>query len=356
MGKIARIIAGANYGDEGKGRVVAAYSQKGERVLNVLTNGGAQRGHSVIIDGNPVTFHHFGSGTYYGAHSYYSRYFILNPMAFVKEYDELLVKPSVIYRDPNCRWTTPFDMMANLIEEQQHGRHASCGMGIWKTVKRCHDLGNTSFNSFLSKDDQAKTSYLMSIKAYHERMTDIPGDWRNIWNAPNIIQHFINDCKTMGELTTVGQLGDLPYTELIFENGQGLLLCDHGTDTYDTTPSNTGINYATQLLSEMDDIDQVSLHYITRPYLTRHGDGALLEETDRRRLSCEVNEDLTNQYNAFQGAFRYGHLDIEQLKERIMKDSQGHDFTLEVTHCDEMDRISAFRKAFNRVNAYSKEW
>ena len=44
----ARIVAGANYGDEGKGTVVAFYTKNAEgRVINVLTNGGSQRGHSI---------------------------------------------------------------------------------------------------------------------------------------------------------------------------------------------------------------------------------------------------------------------------------------------------------------------
>lgn len=44
----ARIVIGANYGDEGKGTVVARYSKNSYNVLNVLTNGGSQRGHSIL--------------------------------------------------------------------------------------------------------------------------------------------------------------------------------------------------------------------------------------------------------------------------------------------------------------------
>ena len=66
--KKARIVIGANYGDEGKGTVVASYTKKADgKVLNVLTNGGAQRGHSILTKDGSITYHHFGSGTYYGA-------------------------------------------------------------------------------------------------------------------------------------------------------------------------------------------------------------------------------------------------------------------------------------------------
>lgn len=62
-------------------------------------------------------------------------------------------------------------------------------------------------------------------------------------------------------------------------------------------------------------------------------------------------EDRTNHYNNSQGAFRYGILDINSLRDRIVKDARGIPFEVEVTHCDEMDRLSEFSKAFGRVNA-----
>ena len=71
------IICGSNYGDEGKGTVVANYTKNRENVLNVLTNGGAQRGHSILTKDGKITFQHFGSGTYHGADSYYSQFFII---------------------------------------------------------------------------------------------------------------------------------------------------------------------------------------------------------------------------------------------------------------------------------------
>ena len=112
-------VIGANYGDEGKGTVVANYTKNSDNVLNILTNGGAQRGHSILTKDGNITFQHFGAGTYHGADNYYSRYFILNPMQFVKEYETLIVKPKNIYRDINCKWSTPYDSMANLIQKNK---------------------------------------------------------------------------------------------------------------------------------------------------------------------------------------------------------------------------------------------
>lgn len=345
----ARIIIGSNYGDEGKGTVVATYTKQLSNVLNVLTNGGAQRGHSILTKDGNITFQHFGSGTYHGADSYYSRFFILNPMQFVREYNSLIVKPKHIYRDRICRWSTPFDMMANHIKERTLDRKASCGMGIWNTIKRCNSMPIMLFDDFLSLE--YPETYLLKVKKYYEKTLEIPDYIKGAWDAPYMMTHFIKDCKFMAEHTAVCELKSLTYDNMIFENGQGLLLCDTGKDTYDTTPSNTGILYSLELLKDLE-IDDVIAHYVTRPYLTRHGDGHLMEQSKREILSNDVKEDRTNHFNDFQGEFRYGQLDINSLHDRIESDCQGIKYEIELTHCDEMDRLKEFQTVFGKVNTY----
>ena len=347
----ARIVIGANYGDEGKGTVVASYTKKTNNVLNILTNGGAQRGHSILTNDGNITFHHFGSGTYHGADTFYSKYFILNPIQFVNEYNSLIIKPKHIFRDIKCKWSTPYDIMANIIEEEQRNRHCSCYMGIWKTIKRYNELYNISLDDFVLHN---KLTYLQDIKTYYEKILNIPSDWKSIWNSPNMITNFYNDCKFMVNNTVTCNLSDLNYDNLIFENGQGLLLCDTGKDTYDTTPSNTGIKYSLELISELPNIDNITASYVTRPYLTRHGDGYLFNENNKSFISTHIEEDRTNHYNDGQGKFRYGELNINELNNRIKQDLNNSNikFELEVTHCDEMDRINEFKKIFNNVNTY----
>lgn len=355
MKKKARIVIGANYGDEGKGTIVARYTKSGENVLNVLTNGGAQRGHSILTEqGVTITSRHFGSGTHFGADNYYSAFFILNPMQFEVEYKSLVVKPNKIYRDFLCRWSTPYDSMANVIKESQLGRHASCGMGIWNTIKRWTDSRTAiPFDDFIGLDDDIKSVYLTKVRSYYEKDLVIPRQWKDVWESPGMISAFIETCKFMHSMTIpVNGIRSLDYTDLIFENGQGLLLSDNGWDAYDRTPSDTGAKYALSIAMESG-ADEISLHYVTRPYLTRHGDGHLEGESDRSVISRLVTEDRTNHYNGSQGKFRYGMMDIRSLKERITEDSRGmNDVVLEVTHCDEMDRVAEFKKDFKQVNAY----
>lgn len=352
--KTARIVVGANYGDESKGTIVAKLTKGEQNVLNVLTNGGSQRGHSVITDYGEHTFQHFGAGTYYGATNYYSCFFILNPMQFAKEWEDLIIKP-VVYRDINCKWSTPFDGMTNCIEEELKKSHASCRMGIWNTIKRYSETSPQSFDNFNQLTLRMKLEYLNRVKQYYEKKITIPESWKSVWNSETLLWNFIDDCNLMSENTIPTKAEDfrkMDFENYIFENGQGLLLTDTGKNTADTTPSNTGSYDAKILMTWMglnDENCETTIHYVTRPYLTRHGDGHIENQKDRVWLSKDIQEDRTNHYNEGQGKFRYGRLNIDPLKERIEKDCDGGRYIVELTHCDEMDRVEEFKKTFKDV-------
>lgn len=354
---VARVIIGANYGDEGKGTVVAHYAKNADgQVLNILTNGGPQRAHSILTENGSFTFQHFGSGTYYGADNYFSGHFILNPFVFVDEYKRLTdrgVLINKVYRDPRCRWSTPWDMMANQILEQSRGKskHGSCGMGIWETICRYNASLTISFSDFAKLDDDFKIFYLKSIIDYYDKRIIIPETWKTLFFSPTILSNFINDCMIFDDITTEMQLAScVGYGEIILENGQGLMLNDTGYDIPGTTPSKTGSEYANYILSQIGAND-VFTHYVTRPYLTRHGKGYLVSECWKGLISGDIQSDRTNHYNPFQDNFRFAPLDISKLKERIRKDN-GVNPILEVTHCDEMDRIPEFKKEFEVVNTF----
>ena len=78
-----RIVIGANFGDEGKGLMTDYYAaqaaEQKKTAIVVLSNGGAQRGHTVVTcGGKRHVFHHFGSGTYAGADTYLPEKYIVN--------------------------------------------------------------------------------------------------------------------------------------------------------------------------------------------------------------------------------------------------------------------------------------
>lgn len=177
MVKDIKVVIGANYGDEGKGLMTSYFareaSKRGETVLNILSNGGAQRGHTVDMeDGSHFIFHHFGSGSPYGATTYIPNEFILNPMQFVKEDEELSDKhiPHKAMIEGNNMWSTPYDMIFNQLEALASGGHNTCGMGIWSTICRYESdrVEKLTINDFCKLSYQKQILWLNSVKSYYQ--------------------------------------------------------------------------------------------------------------------------------------------------------------------------------------------
>ena len=95
-----KIVVGANYGDEGKGLVTHILTSElynnNEKILNILYNGGCQRGHTVdYANDDRHVYKHFGSGTLDGADTYFNKDFMLNPTQFMEEYKLLKEKANL---------------------------------------------------------------------------------------------------------------------------------------------------------------------------------------------------------------------------------------------------------------------
>ena len=297
-------------------------------------------------------FHHFGSGTLAGADTYLSEDYILNPMTFRKEYEELEAmgfSPKV-YANPFCMWSTPYDMIMNQILEDSRGnkRHGSCGMGIWETIKRYDTFCKAySLRKFNDLSTHAKVNLLEFLRnEYFEKQWmkisfAIWGDWVDILYSHNLMLNFIRDIDFMCNHITWAKDDVLQsYQNVIFENGQGLLLDQNRTEYGDnTTPSNTGIENPHNIIEKFLPTANVEVCYVTRTYLTRHGAGRFDEECDKSEINSSM-EDKTNVPNPYQGSIRYGILNKEELVNRIKKDLisigySGYKASLAITHVNE---------------------
>ena len=336
-----KIVIGANFGDEGKGLMTDYFchqaEQRNENCIVVLHNGGAQRGHTVTTPtGIKHVFHHFGSGTFCRADTYCSKDFILNPMIFSQEVEELTAlgyEPRV-YIHPLCKISNPFDMILNqIIEEHRSGRrHGSCGVGIYETLLRTkEDKYSIFFGELFFLTDEQIRSRLQTIRDEWiktrfsmEDIEFISEEWSNIINSSSLIDHYLIDLKFMKDISVKANNSILSrYKNIVFENGQGLLLDQNNTEYYPhLTPSNTGCKNALDIISKSFPNKQnlkIEACYVTRTYLTRHGAGRLDNECKRE----DINKDMfdhTNLPNPHQGTLRYGYLITGDLMLRILKD------------------------------------
>lgn len=345
--KNVKVVIGANFGDEGKGLMTdyfCSLAPEHERVLNVRFNGGAQAGHTVVTpDGRRHVFSHFGSGSFLpNVATYFGPDFIVNPILFRKEYEQLMalgVYP-MVYCHPKCIFTMPQDMMVNQFIERRRGneRHGSCGVGIFETEMRNRRLTRLEIGDFQSLNP----NWLIDISYYSfERVQKMVGftltdHEKALMNNQNIRAHYNQDLKFfMDHVILHDESLFKPYNYIVFEGAQGLMLDQNNLEYFPhLTPSNTGIDNVLPFLEE--DID-AEICYVTRPYLTRHGNGRLDGEHTREQLGLKI--DITNQENEWQGKLRYAPLDWEGMKERCIKDWQKSGskafMSMALTHADD---------------------
>ena len=338
----AYAVIGANYGDEGKGVITDYLCRQVENPLVIRFNGGAQAGHTVTTpEGVRHVFSHFGSGTLAGAPTYLSKYFVVNPILFNREYDVLVEKGIVpkVYVHPECIVTTPFDMMINQATEKTRkgDRHGSCGYGVFETINRNphkhFKLVEWWENDFRSCLKLIRDEWLPNrLRQLRLNTYDIDPSYKD----DALIESFLDDCWLFLERTRADTLTPerASARTIIFEGAQGLLLdLNNRADFPFLTPSHTGLRNIMELAEGMG-IDEIEAHYVSRTYLTRHGPGPLPNEMDMG-LTCKTN--VENQY---QGKLRYAPLDLDSLITRVIFDGIEYDDKIRVeknidfTHAD----------------------
>ena len=342
----AYAVIGANYGDEGKGLVTNYLCRKAlsnnHTVINVLTNGGCQRGHTAYDkNGFRHVYSHFGSGYPY-ADIYFSKFYMVNPMIFFDEYHVLknnLDKLNNIYIDENCTITTPYDMLVNrMIENRRTHRHGSCGYGIWETVCRnkkhplyWKDLLFKSHFEIVNILKSLRNNYFQIVIAnYGIELTE---EEKELFFSENLVLTYAQDIIVMQSLVNTRTIQSIlnNYDVVVFENAQGLLL-DKDYDEWGT-PTKTGMAYIKELVPD----GNVIPYYVTRSYLTKHGNGYFPGECDKKDINPDII-DITNHPNEYQGTLRYGNFDetlAYDLLNRVKEDAAGYEYRIVVTHINE---------------------
>lgn len=325
---IARIVIGANFGDEGKGLVTDYLCAQGAGIV-VRFNGGANAGHTVVTpDGERHVFRHFGSGTFCEVPTFLSQFFVCNPILFFEERAQLIslgFHPEV-YAHPECLITTFMDMLINQHHETKRGlkRHGSCGVGLHETIERSKlpELKIT-IGDLWNGGKQLESQLVEICGKYSKFRTG--EEYKNTMAIEEFVaccRHFAGCVEPLG----IGQCKDP-----VFEGAQGLLL-DQGNKEFfpHVTHSNTGMKNV-EVLCAQAGIFEKQIYYVSRTYLTRHGAGLLPDEDHSLAF-----EDGTNVPTQFQGSIRFAPLNVLTLGTRIKNDAGGNPHKLVLTHCDQI--------------------
>ena len=359
-------VIGKNFGDEGKGFTCSRLASSIKNALIIKHNGGGQAGHTVEDPEGKWRFihHQIGAGAEYHVPTLFADSFMPDLFQLgkeVKSFTELFGFQPILYSEKNARVTTIDDVLLNMGAELARGenRHGSCGMGIEECVQRnaagygitLEELATMTKQDLLHRLKHIRKEYTkrrakilgiqapasskakkqsnlmnLSTASNPSNSSNISNPYYEMLNNETVLENFVEEVKENVKILTLVDadrkwLEEIKHFQhLIFETGQGLLL-DQDYEAYapHLTSSKTGIHNPAIFLAKRG-LSLEEAIYVTRPYVTRHGNGPLSCEVDRSELPG-VGEDLTNQPNEWQGTLRYAkHESLEAFFAPVLRD------------------------------------
>lgn len=354
---VFKAVIGKNFGDEGKGLATDFLCQGGAKNLVVRANGGAQSGHTVEIGAKRFVFHELSSGSFRGADTYWAATFHPDMYKLSEEIEEFRAVSGFvpqIFASANAGITTVLDVLLNMALETARGvgRHGSCGMGIYETELReragykitLGDLINSDEDWLINKLSEIRNNYI-SKRLNEEKITVAGmGEYGELIEDDNVVSNYAktvyNNLKLVEPVDSESELFQ-KYEQVIFENGQGLLLDSECKRFYpNVTGSRTGLANIAQILKNVGEkLDEVV--YVSRSYVTRHGAGELPCECEASEIPGLIT-DVTNLPNEWQGKLRFGrHESFEEFVKPVLEDVNELDYrpklSLLLTHLNETD-------------------
>jgi adenylosuccinate synthase len=312
------VIVGAQWGDEGKGKVVDVLT----RTFSVVARyaGGHNAGHTVIINGKKFILQLVPGGVLReGCISVIGNGVVLDPLAFLKEVGNLrdggVKVDGNLFISNRAQVILPFHRIMDLGAENAPGRvkigTTSRGIGpayedkMGRRGLRVADLLDTTLLR-THIENACREKNMIAHALFNSEPLDADKMFKEYADAAQKIAPFVRDTALiLNQALADGK-------SVVFEGAQGTMLdIDHGTYPFVTSSSATSGGAATGTGVPPTSIDTVI--GITKAYCTRVGGGPFPTE-----LLDEQGEDLRKRGNEF-GAVtgrprRTGWLDLPLLR------------------------------------------
>src|SRR5437879_5113352 len=289
------VIVGAQWGDEGKGKIVDVLSESFQVVARYA--GGHNAGHTVIINGKKFILQLVPCGVLRaGCRSVIGNGVVLDPLAFLKEVGAL--RAAGVQVDGNlfvsnrAQVILPYHRMIELAAENAPGRvkigTTSRGIGpayedkMGRRGLRVADLLDLQLLR-THIENACREKNMIAHALFNSEPLDADKMYHEYAAAAEQISPFVCDTAVLLNEALAG--GE----SIIFEGAQGTMLdIDHGTYPFVTSSSATSGGAVTGAGVPPTAIDTVI--GITRAYCTRVGGGPfpteLLDEQEIGRASC----------------------------------------------------------------------
>jgi adenylosuccinate synthase len=339
------VIVGAQWGDEGKGKVVDIYTENADAVVRY--QGGNNAGHTLVVGNEKTVLHLIPSGILHeGKKCIIGNGVVLDPKVFIEEIEGLKKKgymqdDSQLVIDRNVHIIMPYHKKIDIARENKPGerRIGTTGRGIGPTYEdkvgrrgiRLTDLVNPTIFAQKLKEFLPEKNFLLE-----NFLKDPALDEQQILDEYNGYGEVLK--KYMGNASLLLDVCRKAGKNILFEGAQGSLLdIDHGTYPYVTSSSTiaggatTGSGFGPRFITEVIGI--------SKAYVTRVGEGPFPTE-----LHDEMGETLRKAGSEFGATTgrprRTGWFDAVALREAVRTNGLTG---LAITKLDVLDELDSIK-------------
>jgi adenylosuccinate synthase len=312
------VIVGAQWGDEGKGKIVDVLTEKADIVARF--QGGHNAGHTVVINDKKFVLHLIPSGILHSNTTcIIGNGVVVEPKALIAEIDELKNRgirvSGNLMISRNAHLIMPYHLALDSACEKSKGKKSigTTGRGIGPTYVDKMARSGIRVGDLLSPEtfnEKLKTN-LKSINFLMKNLYKAP-----VFSQKKIFDEYMGYAKVLkkfiGDTDVVINQAIAAKKNLLLEGAQGTLLdIDHGTYPFVTSSSSVAGGACTGLGIGPTRIDKVV--GIVKAYTTRVGSGPF--PTELNEATGERMREKGGEFGATTGRpRRCGWLDTVILK------------------------------------------
>ena len=272
------LLVGAQWGDEGKGKVVDMLGSDVD--VFVRFQGGANAGHTVITDGQKTVFHLLPSGMLYpGKLCVLGNGLVLDPEQFLAETGELFARGQDRARlavSPHAHVVMPYHRMLDKLQEEARGKGrkiGTTGRGIGPCYVDKYSRSGLRVEDLINPDVlRERLTYILEEKnqiftrLYNQRPLAFDEVYEPAKKWGEALAPYVDDTRAL--LRKAVDEGK----HILLEGAQAALLdIDHGTYPYVTSSSTSAAGAFTGTGLAPNDLTRVIA--VVKAYTTRVGEG-----------------------------------------------------------------------------------
>jgi adenylosuccinate synthase len=309
------VVVGAQWGDEGKGKIVDIYTQHADVVVRYA--GGANAGHTLVVNGKKTVLRLIPSGVLHPApRIVLGQGTVIDPEVLVQEItllrDSCGVTPKRLLVSDRAHVVLPHHMQIDAMREKGNGAIGTTKRGIGPTYQdkaarrgvRICDLIRPEI--FRRKVAENLAAWEPVAKAFGETLPSVDDIAKTYLPLGEILAPFVGNAgRAVDEAVRARK-------NVLMEGAQGTLLdVDHGTYPFVTSSSAVAGGAAIGAGIGPTAIDRVI--GITKAYTTRVGEGPF--PTELHGDAGEALRKAGNEFGAVTGRpRRCGWLDLPALR------------------------------------------